>query len=90
MKGVYFALRFAEFRSRREAFADGLSIDLAGQTEVGSMRRLAGLMTMAVGFTASPWMAVMDPLAEITQLQDLGQDAGALLLRAGYGIRQRA
>jgi hypothetical protein len=35
MKGVYFALRFAEFRCRREAFADGLSIDLAGQTEVG-------------------------------------------------------
>ena len=90
MKGLHLALRFAEFGRRSEALAKGLSIDLAGQTEIGSMTWLARLVTVTVWFTTTALNGCDGSTAEIAQLQDLRQDGGTLLLEARDGIRQRA
>ena len=90
MKGLDFTLGLAQFGGGREAFADGLTIDLAGQTEVGAVSRLTRLMTMAVLFTAAATDCGDGTAAQITQLQDVRQNAGALLFEGGERIRQRA
>src|SRR5664280_3632500 len=90
MKGLHLALGLAKFGGGREAFADGLAIDFAGQTEVGAVSRLARLMTMAVWFTAAAIDSGDGTTAQITQLQNLSENAGALVFQGGERLRQRA
>ena len=90
MKGLHLTLRFAEFGRRSEALAEGFSLYLASQTEVGPVAGLAWLMTMTTWFTATSLDGANGAAAKITQLENLRQDAGALLLKAGDGVRQRA
>src|SRR5271169_5056953 len=47
-------------------------------------------MTMAAWFSAAAVDGRDGAAAKITQLQDLGQDARALLFQGGEGMRQRA
>ena len=90
MKCLHLTLRLAQFRGGRKALADGLSVDLASQTEVGAVTGLVRPMTMAVWFSATAVDGGDGAAAKITQLQDLRQDAGALLFEGGEGLRQRA
>ena len=90
MKFLHLPLRLGKFRRGGETLADGLPLDFTGQTEVGAMARLFGLMTMAVRFSASTVDGRDGATAKITQRQDLRQDAGALLFQGGKGLRQRA
>jgi len=90
MEGLHLALGLAKFGGGGEAFTDGLTVDFAGQTEVGAVSRLARLMTMAVWFTAAAIDCGDGSAAQITQLQDLIQNAGALLFEGGERLRQRA
>lgn len=52
------------------------------------MAGLVGPMTMTVWFSAATVDGCDGAAAKITQLQDLRQDAGALLFELGEGIRQ--
>jgi len=76
MKCLHLALGLAQFGGGREAFAHSLTVDFAGQAEVGAVARLARLMTMAVRFTATTMNCRDGAAAQITRLQDLGQNAG--------------
>ena len=80
MKSLYLSLRLAQFCGRGKALADGLTIDLAGQTEVRSVAGLVGLMTMTVGLSTATVDRRNGTATKITDLQNLGQDAGAVLL----------
>ena len=53
------------------------------------MARLVGLMAVTVWLSAATVDGRNGATAEITQLQDLLQNAGALLFEAGEGIGQR-
>ena len=53
------------------------------------MARLVGLMTMAVWLSATAVDSGYGAAAKITQLQDLGQNAGALLFEGDEGIKQK-
>lgn len=88
MKSLYFSLRLAQLCGGGEALADSLTIDLAGQTEVRSVARLVGLMTMTVRFSTATVDRGNGAATKITDLQDLGQDAGAVLLEGSEGIGQ--
>ena len=87
---LHLALRLAQFDRRRETLADSLAIDFAGQTEVGAVARLVRLVTMAAWLSTTAVDRGDGTATKITQLQDLGQDARALLFESGEGIRQRA
>jgi hypothetical protein len=89
MKGLHLTLRLAEFGGGREAFAYGLALDLAGQTEVGAVARLVGLMTMAVWFSATAMDSGDGAAAKITQLQELTEQSGTMLFEGGEGVRQK-
>src|SRR5439155_25735415 len=54
------------------------------------MARLVGLMAVTVWLSAATVDGRHGATSEITQLQDLRQNAGALLFEAGEGIGQRA
>src|SRR5438046_9989704 len=54
------------------------------------MARLVGLMAVTVWLSAATVDGRNGATAEITQLQDLRQNAGALLFEAGEGIGQKA
>jgi len=73
VKSPCLPLRFALFGRRREGFRYRLSIHLVSQTEIRTMAWLIGLMTAAVGLTATPADGGNRAAAEITQLQDLGE-----------------
>ncbi len=90
MKGIYLVLRLALFHRGREAFADGLSVDLTGQTEVGAVTGLVGLMTTTVWLSATTLNGSDGATAKITQFQNLHEDAGTLLFEGNEGVRQRA
>ena len=90
MKCLHLTLRLAQFCGRRETFADRLSIDLASQTEVGAVAGLVGLVAMTAWLPTATVDRCNGAAAKITHLQDLRQDAGALLFEAGEGLRQRA
>ena len=75
MKSLYLPLCLAKLRGRREALADGLSIDLASQTKVRPMAGLVGLMTVTVWLPAATFDRGNGATPEITQLQDTRQDA---------------
>ena len=90
MERFHLALCLAELCGGGKAFADGLSIHLARQTEVWSMTGLVWLMTAAIGFSTAALDRRNRTTAEIAQRQDLGQNAGALLFESGERIGQRA
>src|SRR5215472_17952809 len=90
MKGLHLALRIARLGGGREAFADGLALDLAGETAVGAVARLVGLMTMAVWFSATAMNSGDRAATEITQLQELAEQSGTRLFEGGEGLRQTA
>ena len=90
MKSLYFALRLTQFHSRGEGFADGLSVDLASQAEVGAMTGLVGLMTTTVWFSTTTLDRGDGAAAKITKFQELCENAGPLLFEGGEGVRQRA
>ena len=79
MECLYFPLRLAQFRRGGETLADGLSVDLASQPEIGAVTGLVRLMTMTIRFSATTVDCGDGAAAKITQLQDLHQNAGALL-----------
>lgn len=88
MKCFHLALRFAQFGRRGETLADRPSIHLAGQTEVGTVARLARQMTVAIGFSAAAFDGRDGAASEIAQLQKAGQDLGALLFKGAERVRQ--
>ena len=90
MKGLYLTLGFAKFGRGSEALAEGFSVYLASQTGVGPVAGLARLMAVTIWFSTTALDGGNGAVAEITQLEDLRQDAGALLFQAGDGVRQRA
>lgn len=90
MKGLHLTLRLTQLHSGRKGFADGLSVDLASQTEVRAVTGLVGLMTTTVWLSTTALDGSDGATAKITQLQDLHEDAGTLLFESGEGIRQRA
>jgi len=90
MKSLHLTLGLTQFHSRREGFADGLSVDLASQTEIGSVTGLVELMTTTVWLSATAANSGDGAATKITQFQDLREDAGALLFEGGEGVRQRA
>src|SRR5665213_1720877 len=90
MKSLHFTLRFTQFHRGREGFADGPSVDLASQTEVRAVTGLAGQMTTTVWLSATTVDGGDGAAAKIAQLQDLHEDAGALLFEGGEGVRQKA
>ena len=90
MKSLHLTLGLTQFHSRREGFADGLSVDLASQTEVRAVTWVVGLMTMTVGLSATAVNGGDGAATKIAQFQDLDEDTGALLFEGGEGIRQRA
>jgi hypothetical protein len=90
MKSLHFALRLTPFHRGREGFADGLSVDLASQTEVRAVTGLVGLMTTTVWLSTTTVDGGDRAAAEITQFQQLHEDAGTLLFEGGEGVRQRA
>jgi hypothetical protein len=79
MECLHFALRLAQVCGGGETFADGLSVDLASQPEVGAVTGLVRLMTAAIWLSATTADCGDGATAKITQLQDLHQNAGALL-----------
>ena len=90
MKSLHFKLRLTQFNRGREGFADGLSVDLARQTEVRAVTGLVGLMTTTVWLSTATVDGSDRAAAEITQLQNLHEDAGTLLFKGGEGVKQRA
>jgi len=90
MEGVYLALRLAQCGWGGKAFADGLSVFLAGQAEVRTVTRLAGLMTVTIGFSATALDGGDGATAKVAELENLGQELGTLLLEGGEGIGQGA
>jgi hypothetical protein len=88
MKCLHLTLRLAKIRGGREALTDGLPVDLAGQTEVGAMTGLIGQMTTAIRLSTTAVDRGDGSAAKITQLQNLGQYAGALLFEGGEGLRR--
>jgi hypothetical protein len=64
-----------------EGLAHGLSVDLTSQPEVCAMARLVRQMTTAVWFSATAADRGDRTAAKITQVQDLGQYAGAQACR---------
>jgi hypothetical protein len=88
MKCVHLTLRLAQFHSRGECFADGLSVDLARQTEVGAVTGLAGLMATTVRLSATALDGGDGAAAKIAELQDLDENAGTLLFEGGEGVGQ--
>ena len=89
MKSFHFTLRLTQFQGGREGFADGLSVDLASQTEVRPVSGLVGLMTTAVWLSATAMDGSDGATAKITEFQDLQEDAGTLLFEGGEGVRQK-
>ena len=90
MKSIHLTLRLTQLHGGREGFADRLSVDLASQTEVGTVTGLIGLMTTTVWFSATAVDGGDGTAAKITQFKDLHEDGGALLFEGCEGIRQRA
>src|SRR6266581_5186024 len=88
MKSLHLTLRLTQVHSRRKALADGLSVDLASQAEVRAVTGLMGLMTTTVWLSATAVNGSDGAAAEITQLQDLHEDAGTALFEGGKGLRQ--
>jgi hypothetical protein len=83
MISFYLTLGFAQLGSRGEGLTHGLSVDLTSQPEVWAMARLVRQMTTAVWFSATAADRGDRTAAKITQVQDLGQYAGALLFEGG-------
>jgi hypothetical protein len=83
MKSLHLTLRLTQFHSRREGFADGLSVDLPSQTEVRAVTGLVGLMTTTVWLSATAVDGSDGAAAKITQLQDPHQNVGAMLFEDG-------
>lgn len=90
MKCIHLTLRLPQFQCRGECLADGLSVDLARQTEIGAVTGLAGLMTTTVRLSATAMDRGNRAAAKIAQLQDLHEDAGTLLFEGGERVGQGA
>jgi hypothetical protein len=90
MERCYLALRFAQFCGGGKTLANGLSVDLASQTEVRAVAGFIGMMTMAVWLSTTALDGGDGATAKITQLQNLRQDIGALLFESGEGNGQNA
>src|SRR5258708_18936089 len=90
MQSLHLTLGRTQFHRGREGFADGLSVDLASETEVWTVTGLFGLMTTTVGLSATAVDGGDGATAKVTQLQNLHEDAGALLFEGGEGVRHRA
>jgi hypothetical protein len=86
MKSLHLTLRLTQFHSGRKGFADGLSVDLAGETEVRAVTGLVGLMTTTVWLSATAVDGGDGTAAKITQFQDLHENAGTLLFEGGEGV----
>src|SRR6266850_692454 len=90
MKSLHLTLRLTQFHGGREAFADGLSIDLASQTEVRAVAGLIGLMAMTVWLSTTAVNGGDGAAAEITQFQDLHENTGTSFFEDNEGVRQCA
>src|SRR6516225_44182 len=90
MERIHLALRLAQCGRRGKAFADGFSVFLAGQAEVRTVTRLAGLMTMAIRFSTTALDGGDGATAKVTEMENLRQDLGTLLFEGGEGIGQGA
>jgi hypothetical protein len=86
-ESLHLTLRLTQLHSGRKGFADGLSVDLASQTEVRAVTGLVGLMTTTVWLSATAVDGGDGAAAKITQFQDLDENAGTLLFEGGEGVR---
>ena len=62
LKGLHFALRLLQGGGGSKGLGDRLALHFTGEAQVGPMRRLAGLVTAAIGFTATTPSGGMEPL----------------------------
>lgn len=88
VEGFHLALRFAQFGRRGETLGDRPSVHFAGQTEVGTVARLARQMTVAIGFSAAALNGRDGAAAEIPQLENPSQNLGALLFEGAERVEQ--
>jgi hypothetical protein len=88
MKCLHLTLRFAQLGCRTKSLADGFSVHLPGQTEVGTVAGLIGLVTMAVGLTAAALDGGDGAAAEIAQIHNLRENFQALPFEGVEGIGQ--
>jgi hypothetical protein len=88
MKRLHLTLSLTQFGRRREALANRLTSYLAGQTKVRTVAKLAGLMTTAIGLSTAAMDRRDRAATKIAQLQNAGQDVGALLFESAQGIWQ--
>src|SRR6516162_9489982 len=86
MERIHLALRLAQCGRGGKAFADGFSVFLAGQAEVRTVARLAGLMTMAIRFSTTALDGGDGATAKVTEMENLRQDLGTLLFEGGKGV----
>src|SRR5260370_35682326 len=76
MKSLHLTLRLTQFHSGRKGFADGLSIDLASQTEVRAVTGLVGLMTTTVRLSTTAVDGSDGAAAKITHFHHPNADPG--------------
>jgi hypothetical protein len=73
-------LRLAQRGWRAKGFRDGLSVPFAGQTKMGTVSGMMGLMAVTVGLAAGAPRGSNRSAAEIGQPNHFLEDAAALLL----------
>ena len=79
VKGLDFALRFAQLGGRGEGFTDRFPVHFAREAKVGAVARLVGLMTTAFRLTTTTADGSDGTAAKITQIDDTGQNGAPLL-----------
>src|SRR3954454_3125030 len=90
MKSRHLTLRLPQFSGGRKALADGLTVDLARQTEVWAMAWLVGLMAMAVRLSTTAMNRGDGPTAKITEFQDPRLDGGTLVFEGSERVRHES
>jgi hypothetical protein len=79
MEGIYFRLGLAQFGWRRKGFGDRLATLFAGETVVGSMSGITGLVTAAVWLAAFAAGRGNGTAAKVTEREDLTENGIPLL-----------
>jgi len=79
VKGLDFALSFAQLGERGEGFTDRFPVHFAREAEVGAVARLVGLMTTALRLTTTATDGSDGTAAKITQIDDTRQNSAPLL-----------
>ena len=79
VKGLDFALRFAQLGGGGEGFTDRFPIHFTCQPEVGTVARLVWLMTWALRFATAAADGRDRTAAKIAQIDDARQNGAPLL-----------